>query len=57
MDWINNKRMNDNLKFVTELCEIKTAEDVLELDDLKARHIIDQIVMYSGTSAMRLHEL
>ena len=37
--------------------EVFKSEDFAKLDDIEARHLIDQIVMYSGLSEMRLHEI
>ena len=36
---------------------VKKPSDLLELDDIECRHIIDQIIMKSGMQHMRLSEL
>ena len=33
------------------------SDDFRKLDDIEARHLMDQIVMYSGLNEMRLHEI
>jgi len=32
-------------------------DDLTELDDLEARHILDQLIMKTGLAQMRFHEL
>ena len=36
---------------------IKNEQDFDKLDDIEARHIIDQILMYSSLKEMRLHQI
>ena len=35
--------------------EIKSESDFSRLDDIEARHLLDQVIMYSSLSEMRLH--
>ena len=37
--------------------ETKCLEDLTYLDDLEARHLLDQIIMKTGLDHMRFHEL
>ena len=37
--------------------EIECADDLINLDDLEARHLLDQIIMKTGLDHMRFHEL
>ena len=37
--------------------EVFKSEDFAKLDDIEARHLMDQIIMYSGLNEMRLHEI
>ena len=36
---------------------VSKSDDFAKLDDLEARHLMDQVVMYSGLNEMRLHEV
>jgi len=35
--------------------QVKSESDFYKLDDIEARHIMDQILMYSSLKEMRLH--
>ena len=36
---------------------VTCAEDLGNLDDIEARHVLDMIIMYSGLNEMRVHEV
>ena len=36
---------------------IRSETDFDKLDDIEARHLMDQIIMYSSLSEMRLHQI
>ena len=36
---------------------IKALDDLIELDDLEARHLLDQIVMKTGLNQMRFNDI
>ena len=37
--------------------DIQSEADFNKLDDIEARHLIDQIIMYSSLAEMRLHQI
>jgi len=37
--------------------QIECTDDLTNLDDLEARHLLDQIIMKTGLDHMRFHEL
>ena len=49
-----------NINGVKKFLDVKgvfKSDDFAKLDDIEARHLMDQIVMYSGLDEMRLHEI
>ena len=36
---------------------IQCVDDLTDLDDLEARHLLDQLIMKTGLNEMRFHEL
>ena len=37
--------------------KVSKAADFAKLDDIEARHVMDQIIMYCGLDGIRLHEI
>ena len=48
--------VNGIYKFL-ERKKIQSADDFHKLDDIEARHLMDQLIMYSSLAEMRLHQI
>ena len=56
IDTFKSKNVNGIYNFLKRK-QIASELDFNKLDDIEARHLMDQIIMYSSLTEMRLHQI